>query len=249
MVIQLRPEPDNVVKTILDESKSLFCMQGIRANITGWNFVGLELPIGQTQYWEREKSLVIILKRQWKFYLYRVVLVLFIIGLITLSVFIFGEDSIADRFGFISTTLLTVVAYMFIIKEYLPQLNYLTLLDLYIYFILGYIGLVAVECVIVELLEDEIDTSLDFIFFISDLVFFAVIHIIFVIYAVKRNNVEWAEVRQAKFSLDDNQAYYEVSPANHDHSVSYTKEGKEKESKSYFAYSLSEENNGNMSGD
>jgi len=57
--------------------------------------------------------------------------VLFIVTLLSMCVFLF--DSIGEQFGFLSTTLLTTVAYLYYIGSFLPVMKYNTLMDWYIY--------------------------------------------------------------------------------------------------------------------
>ena len=101
-----------------------FRVPGEVDNVVGWELMGTdstELPLGELgNRWDRERAMIIILNRHWKFWIYRVINVLLIVDLMALSLFTFDEDKAADRFGFIYTMLLTVVASVFIVKEYLP---------------------------------------------------------------------------------------------------------------------------------
>lgn len=94
-------------------------------------------------------------RRQWGYYLRNVVLVLAIISFLSNMCFLFGdiEDSIDNRFEFISTTLLTVVAFIFITSEYTPKLNSMTFLDKYIIATLGYVVLMAIETALMIIID------------------------------------------------------------------------------------------------
>ena len=63
------------------------------------------------------------------FYLWKVIIPLVILVIISWSVFWMGEESLADRISFSLTGILTVVAYQFLISENLPNISYLTLMD------------------------------------------------------------------------------------------------------------------------
>lgn len=93
MVYQFRPFESNInIKLSLNENLSNFEFFINRTNITGWNFIGIELPTKKYAHWDLwERGFNVILKRHWLFYFYRVFFVLFLIGLIVLSVFVFGD--------------------------------------------------------------------------------------------------------------------------------------------------------------
>ena len=230
---------------IVDEMCT-FEVPGQFSNVVGWELMGIELPIGERGNFGggayRKRGLVFILKRHWKFYIYRVIVVMFIVGMITLALFTFGKESAAARFGFISTMLLTVVAYMFIIKEYLPLLNYLTLLDIYVYFVLSFILIISVECFVTSFtVFGNLDREdIDYLLFVIDLGIWIIVHIIFIFWARKMNTEELKKVSTPKFELDheDEISDLRINEMNnkYDKKHRYKLEGCEYDSISYFTW-------------
>jgi hypothetical protein len=69
------------------------------------------------------------IERKSVFYLWKVILPLLLLVVLSWSVFWMSDEPLARRTGVTLTTLLTVVAYQFIVSEALPRLAYLTHLD------------------------------------------------------------------------------------------------------------------------
>merc|ERR1712228_1092668 len=193
------------------QKKSRFCVRGSRANLIGWILKEIQVRPhikGDVQCW------VVVLRRAWRFYFWRVIVILSIVSLISVSVFVFGgDDSVADRLGFLSTTMLTAVAYMFIINEYLPTLNYLTLLDYYVLFVIVFMFILVAEIVIVELIDVDME-DLDFWMFVCNVSAWFVIQLIFCLMSVRFYNEESKKIKMAKEDVDGydiySYPYYEI---------------------------------------
>ena len=155
---------------------------------------------------------IFILKREWQFYVSRVMVVLSIISFLTNLCFFFGDDSIPDRFGYISTTLLAAVAYMFITANYIPPLKYLTLLDIYIYFTFVYILLIAIENSLISAFENIGNISdIDVRFFFINLGIWILTHLLFVFKAYKAYQFEMTKYDKTKKEFDDDARIFEVT--------------------------------------
>ena len=99
-----------------------------------WELLGMRTSIGRLtdprddMHYARF-SLDIELERKSAYYFWKVILPLLLLVTLSWTVFWMSEESLARRTGVTLTTLLTVVAYQFIVSESLPRLAYLTLLD------------------------------------------------------------------------------------------------------------------------
>lgn len=142
-------------------------------------------------------------KRDWQFYAVRVIFVLAIISFLSNMCFFFGdiEDTTSDRFGSISTSLLTTVAFIFIISEYLPPLKYLTFLDVYIYSTFGYIFLIAIENVVLTSIEFVAEVeNIDYLVAGGNVVIWVLFHIL---YGIKARGASQKELKKfGKFKRD-----------------------------------------------
>ena len=181
-----------------------FHCQTAYLNLIGWEIQGI-----QCRYDEKglgTQRFRIILRRSWTFYFWRVIVILGIISLISNVVFIFGADTTTDKFGFLSTTLLTAIAYMFVIESHLPTLNYLTLLDYYILFVVMFIFVIAVQIVVIQIYaihNDQYDTDdIDLLMFIINTILWLVIHLIFLIVSIKFYKKESLKIKMAKEDID-----------------------------------------------
>eukprot|EP01083_Nonionella_stella_P058511 153202_1 len=188
-------------------AKSFFTASDASCNLIGWIMKGIQVRPsvnGDVQCW------VVVLRRAWRFYFWRVIVILSIVSLMSISVFVFGQDSVADRFGFLSTTLLTAVAYMFIINEYLPTLNYLTLLDYYVLFVVIFMFIIAVQIVVIELVHGQGKDDaqdLDFWMFIANLSGWFLIQAIFCVVSVVFYKEETKKIYVAKEDIDGYDLY------------------------------------------
>eukprot|EP01083_Nonionella_stella_P026250 72191_1 len=149
----------------------------------------------------------VVLRREWKFYFWNVIFILCVISFMTLSVFTFGDDSAVDRINFVSTMFLTAVAYLFIVSQFLPKVDYLTLLNWYTNFVIIFMLSIVIETVIVgELIDggsismDESD--LDDVVVVIYLVVWVIVHVVFIIYSMKSYKIELAKIHTPKEQLD-----------------------------------------------
>lgn len=155
-------------------------------------------------------------KRDWHFYALRVILVMAIISFLSNACFFFGdiEDSVSDRFGSISTSLLTTVAFIFIISEWVPPLKYLTFLDVYIYSTFGYIFLIAIEIAVVSSFEwfAEIE-NIDYLVAGGNVVIWVLFHFVYGMKARRAYQVELQKFRKFKKHIDGGNSRVLISTA------------------------------------
>eukprot|EP01084_Bolivina_argentea_P132839 234425_1 len=148
----------------------------------------------------------VILRRSWIFYWNKVVFVLCIISLMSITVFLFGNGSLSDRLGFLSTTLLTAVAYIYIVNEYIPPLNYTTLLDKYLYFVIIFIFLITIQCCVIDIAAVEMDyentLNTDRICLFINIGLWAIIHLIFIITSIVFYIRESKKMEKTKDEID-----------------------------------------------
>ncbi len=73
--------------------------------------------------------LEIEVRRQAAFYIWKVLIPLVLLVAVSWSVFWMENENLAERLGVSLTGILTVVAYQFIVADYLPRISYLTFMD------------------------------------------------------------------------------------------------------------------------
>lgn len=148
---------ENDVKLKLDNQKIGFSSS---LDLPEWEIGDLETRINQTLEVRSKvpfsKFLMQIkLIRKPGFYLWKVIIPLIILVIISWSVFWMAEESLADRISFSLTGILTVVAYQFLISENLPNISYLTLIDAILSLSFLAIALTVAENIIVNWLNME----------------------------------------------------------------------------------------------
>ncbi|MDJ0743630.1 MAG: hypothetical protein QNJ32_09720 [Xenococcaceae cyanobacterium MO_167.B27] len=146
---------ENEVKLKIDEQKTGF---NSSLHLPEWNIYDLETQMKQKQELRSKvpfsKFLMQIkLIRKPGFYLWKVIIPLMILVIISWSVFWMCEESLAARISFSLTGILTVVAYQFLIAENLPNISYLTLMDAILSLSFVIIALTVVENIVVHLLN------------------------------------------------------------------------------------------------
>lgn len=92
-------------------------------------------------------------QRNWRFFFWRVMFVLFILNGICTAVFLF--ESFDEMLSFISTMLVADVAFLFVTNGMVPHVAYLTMLDYYVYGSFVYMCVVVLEVCALRLLEDR----------------------------------------------------------------------------------------------
>ena len=93
--------------------------------------------------------------RQWGFYVYKLWVPLFLIVVLSWSIFWMSEETFANRIRISITAFLTVVAYQFAIADNLPKVAYLTLMDRLMIASFVLIALSAAESLPVVVLRDS----------------------------------------------------------------------------------------------
>ena len=124
-------------------------------NLPEWQIGDLETKIEQNREIRSEASfskflMKIKLLRKSGFYLWKVIIPLIILVIISWSVFWMAEESLSERISFSLTGILTVVAYQFLISENLPNISYLTLMDAILYLSFIAIALTVIENIVVN---------------------------------------------------------------------------------------------------
>eukprot|EP01084_Bolivina_argentea_P116678 207269_1 len=147
--------------------------------ITNFDIDNVDIDFKAVDYGENNKPEEVYIyaryriqvKRRWKGIVYRIIVWMFMLGLLSWATFAIDYKSIGDRMGFSMTMVLTVVAFQFVISNELPKVNYLTFLDKYNLFIFGYVVLICFESVItgwhgsgasikcMKYLEDDVDSE------------------------------------------------------------------------------------------
>jgi len=81
------------------------------------------------------------ISRRFGHYFWRICFILALVALSSCIAFTHDiEDDFADAAAYLSTSLLTVVAFMFVVSSTLPAIPYLTILDLYVYSLLVFVA-------------------------------------------------------------------------------------------------------------
>jgi len=129
-------------------------------------------------------------ERNWKSYMFRIILIMALISLLSNSIFSLDAiDGLGDRLAFGVTILLTFVAYMLIVTDILPSLPYLTFIEVYIISIFSYISSILL---IVALVPGISFLNDSYVFLLSSFSWFS-IHLFFglkLIYSVFPNEQE-----------------------------------------------------------
>jgi hypothetical protein len=90
------------------------------------------------------------MSRNYQSYVFRYLVPIFVITLNACFVFRFDGNPLADRLNFLITNLLTVVAFFSVLAGLLPQISYLTLIDMYMITSLVFVGSMALVCVFLD---------------------------------------------------------------------------------------------------
>ena len=148
---------EDSVKLKVDEQKIGF---NSHLNLPEWEIGALETQIEanseiRSQVPFSKFLMQIKLIRKPGFYLWKVLIPLIILVIISWSVFWMAEESLADRISFSLTGILTVVAYQFLISENLPNISYLTLMDAILSLSFVAIALTVAENIVVDWLNTE----------------------------------------------------------------------------------------------
>jgi len=154
---------------------------------------------------------VVILQRSWKFYFRKVISVLMIISFMSMCALITRDEEnllIDDPLSYLSTMLLTIVAFMIILKEDLPALKEPSLLDRYLIAILIFVFLLGMSFVIFDPLEFAHDSAVGYGWMYNECLWFfcalwVVIHIVFLIWAITLYRRECEKRLHTKAEVDE----------------------------------------------
>jgi hypothetical protein len=94
--------------------------------------------------------------RCWKYYFWKVVLVLAIVTLTSLASLL-NFESYLDQMSHLSTVLLTDVAYLYTVSEHMPRLKYLTLLDVCVFGNIAFVFCIFVQLTLLEILNVNLE--------------------------------------------------------------------------------------------
>ena len=158
MEFQLYPEfPKTMVQFQADEptmtghKKNLYNFKGESGiEIPGWNLVEVDYYVDEyTEGDYNYQGFVLTLKaeRIASYYVFKVILPIFFILIISWSVFWVRGSELEAKVNVTIVCLLALIAYNFIIDGDLPKLDYLTFLDLFILVSYFYTGLATILCV------------------------------------------------------------------------------------------------------
>ena len=158
MEFQLYPEfPKTMVQFQADEptmtghKQNLYNFQGESGiEIPGWNLVEVDYYVDEYTEGDYDyQGFVLTLKaeRIASYYVFKVILPIFFILIISWSVFWVRGSELEAKVNVTIVCLLALIAYNFIIDGDLPKLDYLTFLDLFILVSYFYTGLATILCV------------------------------------------------------------------------------------------------------
>jgi len=120
-----------------------------------WRILGVESHVEEVSVMRSdvpfERNVVEIeIERESGFYLWKGLLPLFIIVVLSWSVFWMGDERFAGRSRISATGVLTIVAYQFVLAEGLPRVTYLTLLDKIMIVSFGLLAVTVLESLLVS---------------------------------------------------------------------------------------------------
>ena len=120
-------------------------------------------------------------RRQYKFYIYNVLMIMYLITALAFSTFAVKAGSYVSRNGISLTLLLTSVAFKYNVQQYVPRVSYLTLADKYIFQGMIFQFLMALrDLVSSSLSSSEIHSSFEFISRAIAVLIFLLINVCFV---------------------------------------------------------------------
>jgi len=188
------------------------------SHISDFDLVGIQrtvLPDDPTH------AFTVVLQRSWAFYFRKVVLVLMIVSFMSMFVLCVRDaDSLLvdDPLAYLSTMLLTIVAFMIILKEDLPALKEASILDQYLLAILIYEFALGFVIVFVDPLDYADDSAHGWLRNPVLWIFLGIwimIHVAYVVYGVwlrkremqkrvhSKAEVDKAEMRQSRVKKTD----------------------------------------------
>lgn len=104
-------------------------------------------------------EITLLARRNWRYFFWRVMLVLLIIDGVTVLSFLF--DGFDEMMGFVATMLVAIVAFTLSISEVIPHVAYLTYLDYFVYASYGFVSSIVGELFLERLLSSHNHISED----------------------------------------------------------------------------------------
>jgi hypothetical protein len=113
-----------------------------------WTLTSVKFDMGCDRRNASQLQIITTLKRRSTVYVVRIICVMSLIQVLTLTVFAFEDSDVGDQLGIAFTMLLTAVAYSLVVSSTLPTLGYLTFLDSYILTTFVVIAIVIAQVII-----------------------------------------------------------------------------------------------------
>ena len=143
-------------------------------------------------------------RRQYKFYIDNVFLVMFLITTLSFGSFAVEADATVGRIKISLTLLLTSVAFKYYVQQFVPTVSYLTLIDKYILYCIEFQFFITVHSMIGGLITNSKALSIfEWISFGTSLFAFVAINVYF-------GHLSWVCIKKAKKSEADNKAEYDM---------------------------------------
>ena len=118
-------------------------------------------------------------ERQSQYYIWKIVLPLVLIVLMSWSVFLIDPTNAGPKIGVATTAMLTLIAYRFVVDSQVPRVAYLTRLDIFIFadtlLILSSLFMVTLTAFLVRVEKQDLARKVDSVWRITFLAVFAVI--------------------------------------------------------------------------
>jgi len=138
------------------------------------------------------------IQRKWQHYFYRLCLVMSLVAMTVCVGFTIDlDEDFSDACAYMSTCLLTIVAFMFVVTSSLPTIPYLTLLDYFVYTLLVYVAFMMISLMMTRF-NDNWDSII--LFYISVALWIA-IHIFFAILMTVKHKEEKRKLTMNGYEL------------------------------------------------
>ena len=153
--------------------------------------------------WRQQLRINVKLRRRWQYYVYRVI---FVLGLVTLAscfTCFIPSDSIDGQLGYLSACLLACVAYLYVVGEALPKLPFLTILDIYTFSCILYVGVLMIKACILSFLGLGLRENAHeiLVIFAVDLLIWIAIHVAFSVKSLMAKRKSDARLQQFPGSI------------------------------------------------
>eukprot|EP00301_Raphidiophrys_heterophryoidea_P011695 c17873_g1_i1.p1 GENE.c17873_g1_i1~~c17873_g1_i1.p1 ORF type:complete len:789 (+),score=138.37 c17873_g1_i1:25-2391(+) len=128
-----------------------------------WRYYPAVLLEHTNEEGERSVTYAVRIERLLMPYIGSVILPLFLIVLLTMLPMLISPEDLADRCNVVLTLLLTAVALYFVVKQGLPQVPYITVMEKYVSCSIFLISLIAAESALVSVLSPRAARNLDIV--------------------------------------------------------------------------------------